>query len=354
MAQSIRSKLLRWYRENARDLPWRQTGDPYAIWVSEIMLQQTRVEAVLPYYQAFMQRFPTIPALAAASLDQVLKLWEGMGYYARARNLRRAAALVVEQHDGKLPPDRAQLLALPGIGDYTASAICSIAFGQDELALDGNLRRVLARLSEMPLDPRSTEGERRLRQYGESLLPAGKSAQFNQALMDLGSAICTPLAPRCERCPLQADCLARRNGRQSELPRRASRRPQPLRQSVAAIWELDGKVLIRRQPAEGLLGGLWAFPGGELADAEPPAEGLRRVLASQHDLWLTEHAALPTLEHSFTHFRIVLHPFRCQAAAGKPQTRESGDVRWVDVERLDDYPMGKLDRQLADQILQSP
>lgn len=352
----IADRLLSWYRAHARQLPWRRTRDPYAIWVAEIMLQQTRVEAVLPYYRAFMRRFPSMEALAQAPLDAVLRVWEGMGYYARARNLHRAAQLVVEQHAGRLPSGRQQLMALPGIGEYTAAALRSIAFGADELALEGNLRRVLARLFELRLDPRSPGGMRELRRLGESILPAGRSSEFNQALMDLGATVCIPRSPRCEQCPLSEDCQAYRRGVQEQLPVRSPRKQLPLRQAVAAIWELDGKVLIRRQPRDGLLGGLWAFPGGFLEQAEAPEEGLRRTLADQHGIQLTTHTPLPSLEHSFTHFRLRLHPFRCQAAVEPSRmsgsnaptaVRETDDLRWVEPRRLDQYPMGKLDRQIA-------
>lgn len=350
MAQELTERLLAWYRKHARDLPWRNRRDPYAIWVSEIMLQQTRVEAVLPYYRAFMQRFPDLQSLADADQRQVLKLWEGMGYYARARNLHRAAQIVAEQHGGRLPEDGDQLTELPGIGRYTAAALRAFAFGADELALEGNLRRVLSRLFEVKLDPRSPAGERELRRVGESLLPPGRASQFNQALMDLGATVCTPQTPACERCPLQPDCLAYRHGTQAELPRRSRRSPQPERQAVAVIWQTNGQVLIRRQPPEGLLGGLWGFPGGFLEQGEQPLAGLRRLLSDELGVRLASHAALPPLRHTFSHFKLVLHPFRCEVEIGSRRLRESDEVRWVDTGQLNSYPMGRLDRQLADQL----
>ncbi len=358
-AESIAGKLLAWYREHARPLPWRRTQDPYAIWVAEVMLQQTRVEAVRPYYQAFLRRFPTSEALAEAPLDAVLRVWEGMGYYARARNLHRAAQLVVERHAGELPSERKQLLALPGIGEYTAAALRSIAFGADELALEGNLRRVLSRLFEMRQDPRSPAGSQELQRLGESILPPGRSSEFNQALMDLGATVCTPRSPSCEQCPLNDDCQAYRHGTQAELPQRRPRAELPLRQAVAAIWELDGKVLIERLPPDGLLGGLWAFPGGFLERSESPVEGLRRTLADRHGIQLLEYLALPSLEHSFTHFRLRLYPYHCQATIKTGATdgndppravRETDDLLWVEPRRLEHYPMGKLDRQLAAEL----
>jgi A/G-specific adenine glycosylase len=227
LVMSVTDDLLIWFDRYGRQLPWRERSDPYAIWVSEVMLQQTRVQTALPYFEAFMRRFPTIEALAAARLEEVLKVWEGMGYYARARNLYRAAGIVIKEHASGLPADRKRLRQLPGIGDYTADALAAIAFGQDVLALEGNLRRVLARLFDLHLDPRTPEGERALRELGEPLLPRGQASAFNQALMDLGAMICTPRNPDCGRCPIQGHCLAFHRGTQRDLPVRAPRKVLP-------------------------------------------------------------------------------------------------------------------------------
>jgi A/G-specific adenine glycosylase len=330
--------LLAWYAEYGRDLPWRRTSDPYAIWVSEIMLQQTRVETVLPYYLHFMERYPTLEALAEATLEEVLKLWEGLGYYARARNLHQASQIVV---------DRQELAALPGIGRYTADALGAIVFHRDMLALEGNLRRVLTRLFDIHLDPRRPEGERELRQRGMSILPGGRASEFNQALMDLGALICTPRSPACDACPLAAECLAFHNGTQEELPVRQPRGSLPHRQAVAAVLHESDNLLISRRPERGLLGGLWGFPSGYKEAGESNELALQRVVKEQLGLEIEVELSLPPLAHTYTHFRVDLQPFICQARSNSGHLREREDVRWVKGHELQDVPMGKLDRMLA-------
>jgi len=235
-SSSFAQRLLEWYQYNRRELPWRSTNDPYRITVAEFMLHQTRVQTVLPYYHHFLERFPNWTSLARASLDDVLKVWEGLGYYARARNLHALAQCVSSQYDGRLPSSREELLALPGIGPYTAGAILSICFGQDEAAIDGNVRRVLCRVFQITEDPRAGAGLRRLRETAAALLPLGQAGTFNQALMDLGATICRPRRPKCGACPLSDQCEARQLGVQESLPvRRAlARRPDPHRSTTAA------------------------------------------------------------------------------------------------------------------------
>lgn len=343
----LANDLLTWYAAHGRDLPWRRTNDPYAIWVSEIMLQQTQVDTVLPYYERFMVRFPDAQALAKATQEEVLNLWEGLGYYARARNLHRAAGIIVERFSGQLPQTERELIELPSVGQYTAAALLAIAFDQDTLALEGNLRRVLTRLSDLHLDPRRPEGERKLRQYGLSLLPSGRASDFNQALMDLGALICTPRSPDCHICPLSNECLARKNGTQGELPLRRPKRPLPLRRAVAAVMFDNDNLLITRRPEGGLLGGLWGFPGGFTEDGESNRQVLSRVIKDQLNLDVEIHRSLAPLTHTYTHFRASLQPYICQVRTTSPHLRERDDVRWVKTNDLDSVPMGKLDRMLA-------
>lgn len=342
---TVVDRLLDWYARSARKLPWRMRSDPYAIWVSEVMLQQTRVEVVIPYFEAFMRRFPDVGALAAARLEAVLKAWEGLGYYARARNLHRAARVIVEKHGGRFPTDMDGLSRLPGIGNYTAAALSAIAFGEDQLALDGNLRRVLTRLYDLHLDPRSPSGERSLRELGESLLPPGRAAEFNQALMDLGALICTPRSPDCINCPIQRFCLAYRRGTQQELPVRVPRTALTTRHAVAGIWSRGDQVLIRQQPEQGLLGAMWGFPGGYLDPGESQTEALRRHFSLQLGVEIGSASPLPEMQHSYTHFKVCLHPYLCRSRSRRRAIR---DARWVTSGELDQYPMGKLDRQLAE------
>ena len=350
MSAELAEKLLAWYAVNARTLPWRGHPDPYAVWVSEIMLQQTQVDTVSPYFERWMARFPTLEALAAASEQEVLALWEGLGYYSRARNLWRAARQVWEA-GGQMPRTAADLALLPGVGRYTAAAIASMAFGQNEAALDGNIRRVLARIFNVTLPARSPEGERQLWALAQQHLPPGRAGDYNQALMDLGSQICTPRAPACLVCPLQALCQAAALGLQAERPVMSSRPPVPLWTVTAAvIWRAD-RVLIARRPSRGLLGGLWEFPGGKLEPGETLPEGLRREIAEELTVEVAVGAELGVYRHAYTHFKVVLHAFACTLVTGEPQPQVASELCWALPAELPDFPMGKIDRQIAHRLL---
>lgn len=347
MASEISRRLLIWYRQHARRLPWREQVDPYRVWVSEIMLQQTRVETVIPYYHRWIERFPSLAALAGASEQEVLQAWEGLGYYSRARNLLRAARRVMAEHGGRLPSDPKALRRLPGIGRYTAGALASIAFGLDEPALDGNMRRVLARLNNLTLAARSPEGERLLWQMAQENLPAGQAGDYNQALMDLGALLCTPRSPDCERCPLNDLCQARALGVQEERPVLSPRPALPHHTVTAAVIRRDGKVLVARRPSGGLLGGLWEFPGGKLEAEEELGDGLRREICEELGVEVIVGAPLGVYHHSYTHFRITLHAFECRLAAGEPCPLEASELRWAAPAELASFPMGKIDRRIA-------
>ena len=349
-APAVRRALLAWYRAHSRDLPWRGRKDPYAVWVSEIMLQQTRVETVLPYYERWMRRFPTVQALARSSQEKVLAAWEGLGYYGRARNLHRTARRLVAEHAGMLPTTIEGLQRLPGIGRYTAAAIASIAFGADALALDGNLRRVLARLFDLKVDPRSPSGERLLVAKATELLPAGRASEFNQALMDLGARVCTPRAPACGECPLSVGCLALARGVQNQRPIRKPRKPIPHHTVSAAVLRRDGRVLICRRPEDKLLGGLWEFPGGKQEGGEALADCLRRELREELGIKAVVGARLGVFEHAYTHFTISVHAFECALPAGEPRALEHTRIAWVTPGDLGRYPMGKVDRRIATQV----
>ena len=351
MISQFAPALLQWYAENARDLPWRGYSDPYAIWVSEIMLQQTRVETVIPYYQRWMQRFPTIGALAAASQQDVLAVWEGLGYYSRARNLHRAAQIVATQHAGQLPVDISALRSLPGVGRYTAGAIASLAYGLDEPALDGNIRRVLARCFDVTEPARSVQGERRLWELATEHLPAGQAGAYNQAMMDLGATICTPRLPDCPRCPLSHLCRARLLGLQEQRPVPAAKPSTPHYIVTAAVIRQDGRVLIAQRPPNGLLGGMWEFPGGKLQPGEDLASCLQREIIEELGLVVQVGGSLGVYHHAYTHFRVTLHAFACVLADGsQPQPHEHSALRWVTPAELAGYPMGKIDRQIAIQL----
>ena len=311
------------------------------------MLQQTRVEAVIPYYRRWMKRFPRIADLAAASPDQVLQVWEGLGYYRRALNLHQAARLLVAQGGHGLPETAGELERLPGIGRYTAAAIAALAFGRDEVAVDGNLQRVLARLIDLRVDPRTPVGDRRIRAHAQALLPRGRASAFNQALMDLGATICLPRSPDCPSCPIRYVCLAFARGTQDRRPVRSARPAVPHRIVGAAVVRRGGTVLIARRPEGKLLGGLWEFPGGKRKGGESLAGCVRRELKEELDLVVAVGARLGTFTHTYTHFRVTVHAYACSVKSGRPVAREHTAVRWVNPERLIGFPMGKVDRQIA-------
>jgi A/G-specific adenine glycosylase len=339
--------LLCWYTSHARQLPWRQRRDPYAIWVAEIMLQQTRVETVIPYYQRWMARFPTIEDLAMASTDEILLLWEGLGYYRRAHHLQKAAVILVAEHAGQFPRSIKELKALPGVGAYTAAAIAALAFDLDTIALDGNLRRVFARLLDLEIDPRQPEGERRIRAWAEALLPTGQASAFNQGLMDLGATICLPQNPQCNECPLTHWCLAFEHGTQPLRPAQKAKPRIPHHQAAAGVILQEGKVLIGRRPEEKLLGGLWEFPGGKRDHGETLENCLKRELKEELAVSVIVGASLGAFEHTYTHFSITVHAFYVDIAEGQPQALDHTELAWVDPGELVRYPMGKIDRAVA-------
>jgi A/G-specific adenine glycosylase len=352
MNPEIARRLLDWYARHARTLPWRhQSADPYAVWISEAMLQQTRVETVLFYYERWMARFPSLTVLAAATEQDVLQVWEGLGYYSRARNLHRAAQQVMDRFGGALPASRTELESLPGIGRYTAGAIASIAFGQDEPALDGNIKRVYSRLFNVDLPARSPEGERRLWALAAEHLPPGRAGDFNQALMDLGATICMPRNPSCLLCPLSALCQARELGVQADRPVLEARAPIPHYIVTAAVLRRDGSVLIARRPSHGLLGGLWEFPGGKLESGESLQQGLAREIREELGAEIEVGQPVGVYQHAFTHFRITLHAFHCVLTGSEPQPLEASELRWVPPADLVQFPMGKVDRMISQELV---
>lgn len=343
----ISSRLLNWYNKNKRTLPWRGHRDPYAVWVSEIMLQQTRVETVIPYFKKWMKLFPSVRALAKASEREVLNAWEGLGYYSRARNFHKAAKAVVENYRGKLPRDVDELQELPGIGRYTAGALSSIIFGMDEPALDGNLKRVYARLFDVKTPVNSTNGEKLLWKIAHENLPKGKAADFNQALMDLGSAICLPKNPRCEICPLAGDCAAKARGVQRLRPVKTAKKVTPHHVHAAAVIVQNGKVLLAKRPSKGLLAGMWEFPNARV-EGNPRvglAPGLRAAYRLNVRMKRDAHP-FTVVEHSYSHFKVTTHAYRCDSSSNLPRD----NLKWIPLRDLKRYPMGKIDRAIAGKL----
>lgn len=341
--------LLTWYDRAAADLPWRRTHDPYAIWLSEIMLQQTQVDTVMPYFERFMTTFPTVRALAEAPLGDVLKRWEGLGYYSRARNLHRAAQIITHDFQGGFPTTADGLQQLPGIGRYTAGAIASIAFGQAAPVLDGNVIRVFARLTDLDADVTQNAVKDQLWTLAENWLDHERPGDYNQALMELGRTVCKPRNPLCAECPVQRHCLAFERGTQALRPVKSKKAPSP-HYDVAAgiIWSDTGQLLIAQRPLDGLLGGLWEFPGGKIEPGETLPECLQRELWEELAIEVEVGELFTVVQHGFTHFRITLHAFTCRYVERGvlPQKNGVHDWAWVTVDQLDTYSFGKADREV--------
>lgn len=347
----LQGDLLRWYDRHRRHLPWRDEPDPYRVWVSEVMLQQTQVTTVVPYYERFLRRFPTLADLAAAPLDDVLKAWEGLGYYARARNLHAAARQVMVEHDGQLPESYALLRRLSGFGDYTAGAVASIAFGERVPAVDGNVKRVLARLFAIPDEVTRSATARHLRAIAAELVPPDRPGDFNQALMELGATLCTPTSPRCLLCPVKAECDGLAQGIQESLPVKASPPHRPhFDVTAAVIGRNDGRLLVAQRKPEAMLGGLWEFPGGKCRPGESLPDCLRREIREELGLEIEVGRYLTTIRHGYTHFRISLHVFECRHLNGNPQALDCADWRWVRLADLKELAFPVTDQKII-QIL---
>ncbi len=345
--------LLDWFAANQADLPWRQNRTPYRVWLSEIMLQQTQVATVIPYYERFLGTYPTVADLAGADINDVLKLWEGLGYYSRARNLHKAAQMVVSEFDGAFPDSVAGLKQLPGIGDYTAGAVGSIAFGLDVPVVDGNVIRVLTRLFD--IDDEVTKGvtKRELWSLATELIPAGQAANWNEALMDFGRTVCTSTSPQCNSCPMQTVCQAYAAGTQVERPvkRRATKKPHY--DYAAAVVQNDaGEYLLAQRPFAGLLGGLWEFPGGRANSEEKLQETAVRVLKEKLSITVNTERQLTTVKHAFTHYKMTRHVFACIILSGEVEALEYEAVAWVDIEDIAAYACPVTDQKITKMLRQ--
>ncbi len=343
--EDLRHSLLRWYDHQGRELPWRGESDPYKIWVSEIMLQQTQVKTVIPYYQRWLEKFPTLEQLARADQQEVLKVWEGLGYYARGRNLHKAAQKIVKDYGGIFPQTLEQVLKLPGIGRTTAGGILSAAFNQPISILDGNVKRVLARLTALTVPP--TQALPQLWQWSDQLLDPEHPQDFNQAIMDLGATLCTPKNPACLLCPWQKHCQSYEQGLQNQLPMREMTSPLPHKNiGVAVIWNKQGQILIDRRLEGGLLGGLWEFPGGKLEAGESYEDCIRREIQEELGIEIEVGDRLITVNHAYSHFRITLNVYHCRYLGGEPQPIECQEIRWVTLEEIDQFPFPKANSQI--------
>ncbi len=338
--EAIHTTLLAWFDAHKRDLPWRGVRDPYGVWISEVMLQQTRAGTVVAYYRRWMERFPDVSAFADADRDEVLRMWKGLGYYARARNAHRTARIVRDAHGGIFPSSATRLRALPGIGAYTAAAVASIAFGEVAPAVDGNVRRVVARLFDRP-DPSLTEA----RQLVAGLVDPNRPGDFNEAMMELGARVCTPRSPSCGKCPLAENCRARAAGTVAERPVRRRRGPVPTRiWAVLVAVSPQGRTLLIRRPAEGLLGGMWEFPAIE-ADGEGNSRALALERAWRHVSGRASPAVLELapITHQFSHFTAVYESVRVNVSA---EWREPAG-RWVRPDKLPNMALPAAQQRIA-------
>jgi len=348
--KKFRRQLLAWYRQNRRDLPWRKTKDPYAIWVSEVMLQQTQVATVIPYYERFMAAFPGVKQLAEAELQKVLKAWEGLGYYARARNLHRAAGIVCSLYDGRVPGDRKLFRDLPGVGNYIAAAVLSIAFDQPMAVVDGNVKRVLARLLQMQAPANAPGFHAEFTKAADLLLDKRVAGDFNQAMMELGALVCTPRLPACNQCPLNDYCLASSSGQANLYPRRLTRPQTPLYRIAVGVVIKNRRLLITQRKPDGLLGGLWEFPGGKIKKGESASAAVLREIKEEVNLSVTVEKRLTQVKHAYTHFKIQMDVFICSYSGGRVKLKGPVDFRWVTVAAMEEFPLPKANHKFLPEL----
>lgn len=348
--KKIQGKLILWYQSNARELPWRILRDPYFIWISEVMLQQTQVETVIPYFWRWKNRFPNIKSVVDASEDDILKVWEGLGYYGRARNIKKTAEILFRQFNCVIPETIRELKKLPGIGDYIAGAIASIAFGLREPALDVNGTRVLSRLFDFQGMVSKTANKNILREYLKELLPDTNVGAFNQAVMDLGAMICLSVNPICAQCPVRNECLALSRNTQLELPVTKEKPTKPHVGVVAAIITQNNRVLIDKRPTNGLLGGMWEYPGGKIEQGENHSDAIQRELKEELGITVKMGEIFGVYKHTYTHFSVTVYTYFVEIVSGQPRALEAEKIEWVDIKALWEFPMGKVDRNISDDL----
>lgn len=349
---TLAKRLIRWFQQHQRDLPWRREVSPYRVWISEIMLQQTQIDRVCLYFQRWMDRFPTVQAVAEADQDSLLKAWEGLGYYTRVKNIQKTARSLMQTHQGRLPDSHAELLKLPGIGEYTAGAIMSLAFQAPYPAVDGNVERVFARLFDLPGPVKSPENRAFIRKEIQGMMPENQARDFNQALMELGALICRPHNPECARCPCPPSCRSLRKGTVHERPVRTKPAPAKPLQVAAGVLLHQGRIFIQKRPATGLMASLWEFPGGKIKEGETPQDALMREFQEELALSVAVGGSIMVIRHGYTTFKVTLHTFWCHLSPPdqSPVLCFAVDSRWVLPGDIQKYPFPSADKKLIDHL----
>lgn len=346
---TFQNKLLKWFRQNRRPLPWRENYEPYRVWISEIMLQQTQMDRGVEYFRRWMERFPDIASVAAAPEEDILKAWEGLGYYNRARNIQKAAQVIMEEHGGEFPSDPEAVHALPGVGRYTAGAICSIAFNLSVPAVDANVERVFARIYDLDTPVKEGETQAFIWDTAELLIPEGEARNFNQALMEFGALVCNR-NPRCSKCPVADDCEALHAGVVFQRPVSGKTVRYTQTEVVTGVLVSDGKVFIQKRPPGGTWAGLWEFPGGSIEKGETAEQALVREYAEELNFKVKPLDKLTVIRHGYTRFKVALHCYLCRfdGPAVEPRLGAALDYRWASVSELDDFAFPSAHRKLID------
>ncbi len=350
----FQKNLMKWYGQNQRKLPWRDSDDPYYIWLSEVMLQQTQVKTALPYYFKFLSAFPTINDLASSDLGKVLKMWEGLGYYARARNFHKAAGIVVEKYGCTVPDNFEDFIQLPGVGDYIGSAVQSLAYGHPFAVVDGNVKRVLARLFCFSNPVNKASSHKIFKKQAQKLLDQADPGTFNQAVMELGAMVCTPKKAKCLTCPVSEFCKSLSSNQVENYPKRIKTKKVPTHHISVGIVKNNGKLLITRRKLDGLLGGLWEFPGGKVKKDESPEDACKREIKEETNLYVEIEGHLTRIDHAYTHFKIKMDVFYCSCKPGSIRLNGPIDYRWIHLSEVDQFAFPKANNKFIPLIEKNP